>query len=119
MSEGLADLVLNQRAGYNNLTSCDVAIHIEPGAIRKTHGECRFLVDRFKFGLACSLYFLGCLGLSTSVLCPAQCTIRLPQQAMRHVVTGVHLCSALKVNHRVLGVLPLEQYFAQQDIGSG
>src|SRR5882724_5221709 len=38
---------------------------------------------------------------------------------MRHVVTGVHFFSALKVHHRAHRVLPLEQYFAQEDIGSG
>src|SRR6266481_9781681 len=38
---------------------------------------------------------------------------------MGHVITGVHFFSALKVHHRAHRILPLEQYFAQEDIGSG
>ena len=42
-----------------------------PGYSSKTDPGDRFLVDRLKFRFACCLYFLGELGLSTSVLCPA------------------------------------------------
>src|ERR1700738_1788802 len=38
---------------------------------------------------------------------------------MRHVVPGIHFFSALKVHHRVHRVLPLKQYFAEEEIRSG
>ena len=37
---------------------------------------------------------------------------------MRYVVTGVHFFGALQIHHGVNGILPLQGYFAQQNIRS-